>query len=112
MTMRTYGTRSDNPVYTSGNWRKPENMRNLVSFVVLMVCTLGIYFLYWVYKTTEYANRDRNTAQQSPLVQLLLVIFIPYYELYWFYKTSKKLANLGEPVEVFNDNSIDRKSVV
>lgn len=106
MTMRTYGTRSDNPVYTSGNWRKPENMRNLVSFVVLMVCTLGIYFLYWVYKTTEYANRDRNTAQQSPLVQLLLVIFIPYYELYWFYKTSKKLANLGEPVEVFNDNSI------
>ena len=106
MTTATYGNKSDNPVYTSGQWKKPENMRNLVSFVVLMVCTLGIYFFYWVFKTTEYANRDRNSAQQSPLVQLLLVMFIPYYELYWFYKTSKKLSNLGEPFEVFNDNSI------
>lgn len=106
MTQATYTNHYETPAYQSGNWKKPESMRNLVSMVLLMVFTLGIYFLYWVYKTTEYANRDRSEPHSSPVVQLLLVMFIPYYELYWFYKTSKKLNHIGEPVEVFNDNSI------
>ena len=106
MTSATYTNHYDTPAYQSGNWKKPGNMRNLVSMVLLMVFTLGIYFLYWVYQTTEYANRDKSTPHHTPVVQLLLVMFVPYYELYWFYKTSKKLTHLGEPFEVFDDNSI------
>ena len=106
MTSATYTNHYDTPAYQSGNWKKPGNMRNLVSMVLLMVFTLGIYFLYWVYQTTEYANRDKSTPHHTPVVQLLLVMFVPYYELYWFYKTSKKLTHLGEPFDVFDDNSI------
>lgn len=106
MNRATYTKHYETSAYQSGNWKKPENMRNLVGMVLLMVFTLGIYFLYWVYETTEYANRDRSEPYHSPVAQLLLVMFVPYYELYWFYKTSKKLTHIGEPVEVFNDNSI------
>ena len=52
MTQATYTNHYETPAYQSGNWKKPESMRNLVSMVLLMVFTLGIYFLYWVYKTT------------------------------------------------------------
>lgn len=106
MNTATYTRHYETPAYQSGQWKKPEHMRNLVGMVLLMVVTFGIYFLYWVYQTTEYANRDRSEPHHSPALQTLLVMFIPYYELYWFYKTSKKLKNIGEPFEIFQDNSI------
>lgn len=102
MTRNSY----DSPAYTSGDWKKPEGLKNLVTFILLLLFTFGIYYLYWVYKTTEYANRDETEPKHTPIAQLLLVLFIPYYQIYWFWKTSKKIDHLNAEVGRATDNSI------
>lgn len=98
-------SQNDN-AYQSGTWKKPESMRSLAAVFLLSIFTFGIYFLYWVYKVTEYANRDQMEPQHTPVAQMLLVWFIPFYELYWWYKTSKKLSHIGASIDVAGDNSV------
>lgn len=98
--------RYESAAYKSGTWEKPEYMKNLTRFVLLMIVTLGIYFLYWVVKATEYTNLDETQPERSPGKKLALVMFIPFYELYWFYQTAKRLSNMGQKVHVAADNSV------
>ena len=82
-----------------------DGVKSIGWFIFLMLITCGIYFLYWIYKTTEVANADDWEPKQSPVAQLILSMFIPFYMIYWFWKTAKKIAHMGEAVGNNTDNS-------
>ena len=59
---------------------------------LLSVCTLGIYDLIWIAKTTKFLSDQQNDTSQSPMVEVLLCIFsFGFYKLIWFYQYSKAL---------------------
>lgn len=80
-----------------------KNKRNLVKMFLLGFVTLGIYWLYWVYKVTELSNKVTTLPERSPVGQMLLCLFVPFYEIYWYYQTSKRvdvmMASVGRPVD-------------
>lgn len=49
-----------------------DGVKSIGWFIFLMLITCGIYFLYWIYKTTEVANADDWEPKQSPVAQLIL----------------------------------------
>ena len=64
-----------------------EGYISMVAHVLLLLFTLGIYCLIWIYKTTKYTNSKGE--YRSPGSQLLLCMFIPFYFIYWTYKTAQ-----------------------
>ncbi|MBR1704495.1 MAG: DUF4234 domain-containing protein [Clostridia bacterium] len=68
-----------------------QNKRNLTKMVILSIVTLGIYYLYWIYKVTQLSNKVTTLPQRSPVAQLLLCMLVPFYEIYWNYQTSKRV---------------------
>ncbi len=79
-----------------------KNKRNLVIMFLLGFVTLGIYWMYWIYKVTELSNGVRTLPKRSPIGQMLLCI-IPFYVIYWYYQTSKRvdvmMESVGRPVD-------------
>ena len=79
-----------------------KNKRNLVPMFLLGFVTLGIYWLYWIYKVTELANGVTTLPKRSPVGQMLLCL-IPFYNIYWYYQTSKRvdvmMESVGRPVD-------------
>ncbi|WP_302280369.1 DUF4234 domain-containing protein [Brachyspira pilosicoli] len=68
---------------------KNENIKSIPMLVILSVVTCGIYYLYWLYKTTDSIKNFMNNAEINPTLELILCLFIPFYQLYWFYKYSR-----------------------
>lgn len=68
-----------------------EAYRNIAMHVFLCIITLGIWYLIWLYKTTNFLNKTPNSEQYSPVKKLLLCMFIPMYQTYWFYKHGAKV---------------------
>ena len=78
-----------------------QNKRNLVKMLLLGFVTLGIYWLYWIYKVTQLSNHVKTLPERSPVAQLFLCMLVPFYDIYWYYQTSKRvdvmMASVGHP---------------
>ena len=68
---------------------KNENIKSVPMLVILSVVTCGIYYLYWIYKTTELIKNFMDNQEINPTLELILCFIIPFYQLYWYYKYSK-----------------------
>lgn len=67
----------------------PNN--SAATIILLSIVTLGIYYLVWAYKIISYFEPKRG---KKPVVEMLLLIFIPFYVLYWLYKTAEDVYKL------------------
>lgn len=51
--------------------------RSVATVIILTIVTCGIYGLYWLYVTADGLENYGRTGSISPVVQLVLAIFIP-----------------------------------
>lgn len=69
--------------------------REPVLVLIFSIITCGIYYLYWIYQTTDelgaYLQNDNN-----PVLDLLLCMFCAPYQIYWMYKISRQAAEAQE----------------
>ena len=80
--------------------------RSPASVILLGIITCGIYFLYWIYKSSEEMKNYLNTTN-SPATELLLCIFCFPYQYYWFYKQGKNLLEASKKAGLpGEDNSV------
>ena len=69
--------------------------KDIFAVLVLTVITCGIYFLFWLYDTSEQLRNHLDDQSVNPGLDLLLSMICFPYTIYWFYKTSK-LINRAE----------------
>jgi TRAP-type uncharacterized transport system fused permease subunit len=62
--------------------------RNLLVQVLLMIFTLGLYWVYWFYQTSKEMKAVAQDAKASPVLWLVLMI-VPFGSIYSFYKYSE-----------------------
>ena len=79
---------------------------DMLTHVLLLVLTFGIYHLYWIYKTTKFLN-ERSNNQRNEMAELLLSLFIPFYIIYWYYRT----AEIMDEVDMAHPNK-DFKTLI
>ena len=65
--------------------------REPVLVLVFSIISCGIYYLYWIYKTTDelghYLQNNNN-----PVLDLILSFFcLPLYPIYWSYRTGQQV---------------------
>lgn len=80
--------------------------RDMIPHVLLLIFTLGIYWLYWIYKTTEYTNIIKPNEDRSAAAQLLLCMLIPFYSIYWVYKTTEIIDETAKNIGVASDLTV------
>ena len=68
---------------------KNEKIKSIPMLVILSIVTCGIYYLYWLYKTTDSIKNFIDNQEINPTLELILCLVIPFYQLYWFYKYSR-----------------------
>lgn len=51
--------------------------RSVATVIILTIVTCGIYGLYWLYVTADGLENYGRTGSITPVVQLVLAIFIP-----------------------------------
>lgn len=72
-----------------------KSYKSLVPHVLLLLFTCGIYYLVWIYRTTDSLNACKNEEYRTPLNKLLLCMFVPFYSIYWTYKSAHRIDMLG-----------------
>ena len=45
----------------------------------------------WIYRSTDYLNKCKNTEPRTPVNQLLLCMFVPFYIIYWTYQSAQRI---------------------
>ena len=78
---------------------------SLLSCGLLMLFTFGIYYLIWIYRTTQYLNRTPNQPQRNPTTKLLLCLFIPFYAIYWTHQSARRVDLLARSQGLYSDLS-------
>lgn len=48
--------------------------RSVATVIVLTIITCGIYGLYWLYVTADGLEREGQTGQLAPVIQLILAL--------------------------------------
>ena len=82
-------------------------VRSVPMLVVLSIVTCGIYYLYWIYKTTDEIKNFMGREDINPALELILVLVTcNIYSLYWYYKYGK-IVYLEMTSKVGMDNSED-----
>lgn len=76
---------------------------DLFKLILLLIFTFGIYYLFWIYKTTIYTNNCHNEEYRNPTNKLLLCIFVPFYSIYWVYKTAQRIDKLAKQIGISSD---------
>lgn len=72
-----------------------KSYKFLVPHVLLLLFTRGIYYLVWIYRTTDSLNSCKNEEYRTPINKLLLCMFVPFYSIYWTYKSAHRIDMLG-----------------
>ena len=72
-----------------------KSYKSLVPHVLLLLFTCGIYYLVWIYRTTDSLNACKNEEYRTPVNKLLLCMFVPFYSIYWTYKSAHRIDALG-----------------
>ena len=61
--------------------------KSLLTVGILSIATCGIYFIYWIYATTNDINNYMEQEYINPTLALvLLIITCGLFAIYWFYK--------------------------
>ena len=69
--------------------------RNLVTTILLMIFTCGLYYLYLIFAISKEMNELQYDYRNDPAMDLLLsVITCGIYHIYWYYKIVKQIENL------------------
>lgn len=76
---------------------------DMVKHVLLLIFTLGIWNLIWIYKTTEFLNCVQDEPPRNPTYKLLLCMFVPFYIIYWTYKHAQYIDRLAAKKRVSSD---------
>jgi hypothetical protein len=79
---------------------------SLGKHIVLMLCTFGIWYLIWIYKTTKYTNLAKGVKQRGPGAAILLYIFVPFYYLFWVYKSAQRIDIMARERGVQSDIAV------
>ncbi|ASJ21236.1 DUF4234 domain-containing protein [Brachyspira hampsonii] len=59
----------------------------LLTVAILSIVTCGIYFIYWIYVTTNDVNNYMEQEYINPTLSLVLsIITCGLFSIYWFYK--------------------------
>ncbi len=72
----------------------PMDYRGLFKFILLTIFTFGIYYIYTVYRLTEFGNKDPMRPTHTPWLQVLLCIFASPYNIYWHYDMARRLNDM------------------
>lgn len=65
-------------------------VRSIPMLVVLSIVTCGIYYFYWIYKTTEEIKNFMESEEINPTLELILsIVTCGIYTYYWYYKYGK-----------------------
>lgn len=76
---------------------------SMVSHILLLLFTCGIWYYIWIYKTTNYLNCARDEVPRGAVSQLLLCMFVPFYSIYWVYKSAQRIDKLAEDKGIKSD---------
>ncbi len=79
---------------------------DLLSHVLLLLFTFGIWQLVWVYRVTAYLNCIENEEYRNPTSKLLLFMFVPFYSWFWTYKSAQRIDKLAQRAEVLSDLAV------
>ncbi|OEJ15170.1 hypothetical protein BFL38_12730 [Brachyspira hampsonii] len=61
--------------------------KSLLTVAILSIITCGIYFIYWIYVTTNDVNNYMEQEYINPTLSLVLsIITCGLFSIYWFYK--------------------------
>lgn len=76
--------------------------------LVFSIISCGIYFLYWLYVTSNDLKNYLNDDTINPGIDLLISIFCFPYVIYWMYKYSKLVTEAQTKASILpaEDNSI------
>jgi hypothetical protein len=67
--------------------------------LLLHIITCGIYYLWWIYATSEEMNAFDCDPDTSPGLEVLFsIITCGLYTIYWDYKTAKKISRMQSKV--------------
>ena len=82
--------------------------KSIPMVIILSIVTCGIYYLIWMYQTSEEVNNTLGDTRDGPGLEVLLtIVTCGIYGLYWLYKYNQKLVRLGNNMGVsLSDNSI------
>jgi len=72
----------------------PPKERNILLVYILGFVTLGIYFIYWMYKTENELNELRAN------IPTFILYFIPIVNIYWLYRYTKGWAYVSKREDV------------
>lgn len=84
----------------------PSVRVSLLTHVLLLLFTCGIWHLIWIYRTTRYLNCVPGEAYRNPGTKLLLCMLVPFYSLYWVYKSAQRIDRLAKTVDVTSDLAV------
>ena len=84
----------------------PPVQISLVSHVLLLLFTCGIWQLIWIYRTTRYLNCVPGEEYRNPATKLLLCMFVPFYSIYWVYKSAQRIDKLAAVADVVSDLAV------
>jgi len=76
--------------------------------LILILLTCGIYYLYFIYKTSQEAADFLGEADYSPGTEVLLsVLTCGFWNIYWDYRMGKRIARMSARVGLPpTDNSL------
>ncbi|PKR82383.1 DUF4234 domain-containing protein [Heyndrickxia camelliae] len=61
----------------------------------MFINLLGIYYLYWIYQTSD--RLIVSNKSKSPAVEVILgIITLRFYFLNWYYKTAKQVYEYAQ----------------
>ena len=88
--------------------RRVPNERSLGMVFLLLVVTLGFYYLYWLYKTTQDIDEYLGESDIPPIIHLLLFLVTgTLWGFAWDLITARRIMRMqqmaGLPVQ---DNTI------
>lgn len=68
--------------------------RNMITQIILMIVTLGLYGIYWFYQTAKELKAVTNDAEAAPMLWtvLFLVPFGAIYSLYAYSNVYEKVC--------------------
>lgn len=79
----------------SGSWRFVSGIekRNIAVYVILSICTCGIFELVWLAQMANDLNKVSNREHETSggMAVFLSIITLGIYLLYWKYKAGQKL---------------------
>lgn len=77
--------------------------RNIMLHTALIFLTFGIYYGFWVYKTTTFTNYVLSKPERDPKIKGLLCALVPFYEIGWNLETAQRLDQMAIEVGVKSD---------